>query len=148
MKQLSKRYYSKVSDWIKEYKNREFKIDGLYDKSWEEIMEKLMKDNRYKKIEERLKDEIDKNKKIYPKPSYIFRSLLLTPMNEVSVVILGQDPYHGFEQYKKREAPLATGLSFSVMDGMKIPSSLSNIFNNMKKYGHLKTIPTNGPLLS
>ena len=54
----------------------------------------------------------------------IFNAFNLTPFDEVKVVILGQDPYHGTGQ--------AHGLSFSVPDGAKAPPSLVNIFKELK----------------
>lgn len=60
-----------------------------------------------------------KNETIYPKASDVFRAFALTPPEQVKVVILGQDPYHGPQQ--------ANGLAFSVHSGVKIPPSLRNI---------------------
>ena len=66
----------------------------------------------------------DKNKyKLFPPGSQIFEAFNLTPFDEVKVVILGQDPYHGAGQ--------AHGLSFSVPDGVKPPPSLVNIFKEL-----------------
>jgi len=61
---------------------------------------------------------------IFPPGSLIFNAFNLTPFAEVKVVILGQDPYHGFGQ--------AHGLCFSVPDGVKAPPSLINIFKEIK----------------
>jgi uracil-DNA glycosylase len=58
-------------------------------------------------------------KVIYPRLSWVFRALEMTPFDQVKVVILGQDPYHGPGQ--------AEGLSFSVPQGVKPPPSLKNI---------------------
>lgn len=67
-----------------------------------------------------------KNKKvIYPAGSLIFRAFDLTPFDEVKVVILGQDPYHGPNQ--------AMGLSFSVPLGVRHPPSLRNIFQEIQQ---------------
>lgn len=63
-------------------------------------------------------------KRIFPKGSEYFRALDLTPLDEVKVVILGQDPYHGFGQ--------AHGLCFSVKPGVRIPPSLVNIYKEME----------------
>lgn len=63
-------------------------------------------------------------KTIYPPGSRIFRAFELTPLPEVRVVILGQDPYHQPGQ--------AMGLSFSVPDGVKAPPSLVNIFKEIQ----------------
>ena len=60
---------------------------------------------------------------IYPAKENIFKALELTPFNEVKVVILGQDPYHGENQ--------AHGLSFSVERGVKIPPSLRNMYKEL-----------------
>ncbi len=62
-------------------------------------------------------------KVIYPAPQYIFKALDLTPFEEVKVVILGQDPYHGPHQ--------AHGLCFSVPQGVQAPPSLQNIFKEL-----------------
>ncbi|HLQ82766.1 MAG TPA: uracil-DNA glycosylase [Pseudogracilibacillus sp.] len=60
---------------------------------------------------------------IYPAYKYIFNALNLTAYQDVKVVILGQDPYHGPNQ--------AHGLSFSVKEGNKLPPSLKNIFKEL-----------------
>ncbi|MGJ8663827.1 MAG: uracil-DNA glycosylase [Marinicella sp.] len=64
-------------------------------------------------------------KVIYPSGSLMFNALNSTPLDQVKVVILGQDPYHGPGQ--------AHGLSFSVPDGVKPPPSLVNIFKEIKQ---------------
>lgn len=63
-------------------------------------------------------------KTIFPPGSQIFRAFDLCPFENVKVVILGQDPYHGYGQ--------AMGLSFSVPDGVPAPPSLKNIFNEIE----------------
>lgn len=63
-------------------------------------------------------------KAIFPKGSQWFRALDLTPLDQVRVVILGQDPYHGPEQ--------AHGLCFSVQPGVRIPPSLQNIYKELR----------------
>lgn len=65
-----------------------------------------------------------KNKIIYPKPYLMFNAFNSTHLNEVKVVIIGQDPYHGQGQ--------ANGLSFSVNEGIPIPPSLLNIFKELE----------------
>lgn len=61
---------------------------------------------------------------VFPKQDDLFNALKLTSFENVKVVIIGQDPYHGPYQ--------AHGLSFSVNDGVKIPPSLNNIFKELK----------------
>jgi uracil-DNA glycosylase len=76
---------------------------------------------------------------IYPPKETIFTALNLTPLENLKVVILGQDPYHGPNQ--------AHGLSFSVQKGIKIPPSLVNIYKELES--DLKiTPPTHGFLES
>lgn len=60
---------------------------------------------------------------IYPTGSKIFNAFDTTPFDKVKVVIIGQDPYHGFGQ--------ANGLCFSVSDGIKQPPSLQNVFKEL-----------------
>ena len=60
---------------------------------------------------------------IYPSGANIFKAIDLTPWDELKVVILGQDPYHGPGQ--------AMGLSFSVPDGVALPPSLRNIYKEL-----------------
>ncbi len=62
---------------------------------------------------------------IYPQPQNVFRALMLTPLTQVRVVILGQDPYHGVGQ--------ADGLSFSVPRGVAPPPSLRNIYRELRE---------------
>jgi len=60
---------------------------------------------------------------VYPDEKNIFAAFNRTPFSKVKVVLIGQDPYHGFGQ--------ANGLSFSVTKGIKIPPSLKNIFKEI-----------------
>ena len=71
-----------------------------------------------------LVEQNKKGKQIFPKPSEYFRALDLTPLDQVRVVILGQDPYHGDGQ--------AHGLCFSVQPGVRIPPSLINIYKELQ----------------
>jgi uracil-DNA glycosylase len=74
-------------------------------------------------LREFLRQEAALGKRIYPRGPDIFSALNLTPLGQVKVVILGQDPYHGPNQ--------AHGLSFSVRDGVRLPPSLLNIFKEL-----------------
>ena len=71
-----------------------------------------------------LSQENQKGKKIYPAGDNYFSAFQLTDFDQVKVVILGQDPYHGPGQ--------AHGLCFSVQDGIPFPPSLKNIFKELK----------------
>ncbi len=75
------------------------------------------------RLREFLKREKQARKVIYPRGSNIFHALDLTPLPDVKVVIIGQDPYHGPRQ--------AHGLCFSVQPGVPLPPSLENIFKEI-----------------
>ena len=143
---FTKKSYSKKSSW----KNN-VDIQNLpFDYTWEEIFNEIFKDKRIKIINNLLNKYIENNNNdanlLYPKPNYVFKAFCMTPLNEVKVVFIGQDPYFNNEIYKDRVVPQAYGLSFSVPLGFEIPSSLKNIYNNLKNYGHIEKIPTNGCL--
>ena len=72
-----------------------------------------------------LLEQKQEGRRIFPKGAEYFRALDLTPLDEVRVVILGQDPYHGEGQ--------AHGLCFSVQPGVRIPPSLVNIYKEMQE---------------
>lgn len=101
----------------------------------------------FKKIVDFVRRQRQQGKTIYPAQSDIFNALKLTPFENVKVVILGQDPYHGPKQ--------AHGLSFSVLPGIKPPPSLVNIFNELHSdlgiakpdHGYLKSWAEQGVLL-
>ena len=86
-------------------------------------------------------------KTIYPKGNDIFNALNTTPLHDVKVVILGQDPYHGPNQ--------AHGLCFSVQKGVEIPPSLKNIYKELvddigfqpPEHGYLQSWAEQGVLL-
>lgn len=79
---------------------------------------------------------------IFPYPKLVFNALNATELNNIKIVILGQDPYHDIYN----NVPQAMGLSFSVPKGIPIPSSLQNIYKNLKKFGHIQEIPNHGNL--
>lgn len=92
------------------------------EKSWKEAL----KDEFLSPYFENLKENLIISKKsatVFPPSNLIFNAFNLTPFNEVKVVILGQDPYHGDNQ--------AMGLSFSVPKDVKIPPSLINIYKEI-----------------
>ena len=93
------------------------------DASWKEVLMNEFDENYFKKLTEFVQNEYN-TKTIYPPQSEIFSAFDFTPFENVKVVILGQDPYHGEGQ--------ANGLSFSVADGIKLPPSLRNIYKELK----------------
>lgn len=93
------------------------------DKSvWYTKLENELNKPYFKVLTQFVKDERAKFN-IYPKENEVFNALKLTPFENVNVIILGQDPYHGLNQ--------AHGLSFSVNFGIKPPPSLINIFKEL-----------------
>lgn len=113
---------------------------------WQEILAPEFQKPYYLRLREFLKQEYA-TQKIHPDMYHIFEALELTPFHEVKVVILGQDPYHGYNQ--------AHGLSFSVQPGVKIPPSLRNIYKEMESdlgippvaHGNLSSWAKQGVLL-
>jgi len=89
---------------------------------WTLFLEEELTKDYFLQLQEFVKNEYS-SKNIYPEYKNIFRAFNLLAVNEVKVVIIGQDPYHGFMQ--------ANGLAFSVLQNMKIPPSLRNIYKEL-----------------
>ena len=114
--------------------------------SWKNILEKEFEKSYFKDLVEFVKNEYSKNT-CYPKGSDIFAAFDYCSFDDVKVVILGQDPYHGPNQ--------ANGLCFSVKDGITHPPSLINIFKEIStdlnkvypKSGNLEMWAKQGVLL-
>ena len=92
-------------------------------KKWDEILKDEYRKEYFINILKTLQIEYRK-KDIFPKKSDVFRAMRLTDYDDIKIVILGQDPYHGVCE--------AEGLSFSVQDGVRKPPSLRNIFKELK----------------
>ena len=113
---------------------------------WNELLKDEFSKEYYLTLREFLKNEYN-TKTIYPDKYYIFNALHYTSYEDVKVVILGQDPYHGPNQ--------AHGLSFSVNPGVRIPPSLLNIYKELNSdlgcdipnNGYLKKWADQGVLL-
>lgn len=89
---------------------------------WDDILNVVESSDGFKKFLSVVDNEY-KTKTIYPLKENIFNAFKLTPYNEVKVVIVGQDPYHGEGE--------AHGLSFSVQDPTPLPPSLKNIYKEL-----------------
>ncbi len=89
---------------------------------WDELLAPLFADEKYLKIREFLKQEYATHV-VYPDMYDLYNCFKYTPLNELKVVILGQDPYH--------EPRQAHGLCFSVQDGVALPPSLVNIYKEL-----------------
>ena len=90
--------------------------------SWDDKLKIIWDSPGFKSFWQTIEHEYN-TKVIYPPKDYIFNALKLTPYENVKVVIVGQDPYHGEGE--------AHGLSFSVQKGIKLPPSLQNIYKEI-----------------
>lgn len=98
-------------------------MDVQIEQSWKQALQGEFDKPYFARLVSFLHEEKARGERIYPPGAKIFRAFELTPVNEVKVVILGQDPYHNPGQ--------AMGLSFSVPKGVPAPPSLLNIFKEI-----------------
>ncbi len=91
--------------------------------SWDEKLKSVWESEGFKEFYGMIEHEYLLHT-VFPPRNYIFNALKLTPYENVKVVIMGQDPYHGEGE--------AHGLSFSVQKGIKVPPSLQNIYKELK----------------
>ena len=94
------------------------------EQSWKDALAGEFEKPYFASLVRFLHEEKSAGQKIYPPGSQIFKAFELTPLDNLKVVILGQDPYHGPGQ--------AHGLSFSVPEGVPAPPSLKNIFKEIE----------------
>jgi len=99
-------------------------MDVRMEQSWKEALKDEFEKDYFIKLVGRLHEEKASGKIIFPPGAMIFKAFDLCPLDKLKVVILGQDPYHGYGQ--------AMGLSFSVPDGVPAPPSLKNIFKEIE----------------
>lgn len=99
-------------------------MDVRIEQSWKNALAPEFGKPYFEALVRFLREEKSAGKRIYPPGSQIFRAFDLTPVRDVKVVVLGQDPYHGQGQ--------AHGLSFSVPAGIPAPPSLKNIFKEIE----------------
>lgn len=115
--------------------------------SWKEPLRGEFDQAHMQQLRSFLTSEMAQGKTIFPSPANWFAALDATPLNQVAVVILGQDPYHGPGQ--------AHGLCFSVQRGVPPPPSLKNIYKELHAdlgiaipaHGHLQHWAEQGVLL-
>lgn len=91
-------------------------------KRWDELLKDEYNKPYFKKLEDDIRYEY-KIHTVYPKASDVFNAFRYTSYDDIKVVIIGQDPYHGENE--------AMGLSFSVNDGIRKPPSLQNIYKEL-----------------
>ena len=95
---------------------------NLVGNHWDKVLDHEYHEEYFKKIIAFI-NQAYKEREIFPPKSRILRALSLTDYDDVRVVILGQDPYHGVGE--------ANGLAFAVSDGVKLPPSLRNIYKEL-----------------
>ncbi len=99
-------------------------MDVRMEQSWKEALSEEFTKPYFVQLSDELHRQKREGAVIYPPGGQIFRAFELCPLDRVKVVIIGQDPYHGYGQ--------ATGLSFSVPVGVPAPPSLKNIFKEIE----------------
>ena len=104
---------------------------------WQQPLEVEFKKPYYKDLYKKVLEEY-RSRQIFPNPEDIFNAFHLTPLKDVKVVILGQDPYHNDGQ--------AHGLCFSVKPDVEVPPSLVNIYKELQDDLGCR-IPNNGYLV-
>jgi uracil-DNA glycosylase len=97
--------------------------------SWKEVLEDQFEESYWKDLTGYVRQEYT-SATVYPPPKDIFRAYDLCPFEEVKVVIVGQDPYHGPRQ--------ANGLCFAVHEGIAVPPSLKNIYKEVQQDLHIE----------
>jgi uracil-DNA glycosylase len=110
----------------------------LKEKSWNNVLVEEFEKEYFKNLDKFLTKEYAEQE-IFPIKEQVFTAFNETSLDNVKVVVIGQDPYHGIGQ--------AHGLCFSVLPGIKIPPSLKNIFKELNSDLNIE-IPASGNLLN
>ncbi len=111
-----------------------------FPQKWQTFIEAQRQLQYFKDIEESIAEQRASGTQIYPKDSDIFNAFSYLDVDEIRVVILGQDPYHGPDQ--------AQGLAFSVSEDQKVPPSLVNIYKELAQDIEGFVVPAHGDLRS
>jgi uracil-DNA glycosylase len=105
---------------------------------WQQFFSNEKQQSYFEKLQQEIADRKTLGHTVFPNENDVFNAFELAELEDIKVVILGQDPYHGLGQ--------AHGLSFSVQRGQKIPPSLRNMFKELSlEYSEFKT-PEHGDL--
>lgn len=126
--------------------NSKHLIQYLHDPSWKDALSNILKSDNFQRLSEFVESE-RKLSTVYPPQEDVFAALNMCSFDDVKVVIVGQDPYHGPGQ--------GHGLAFSVQKGVKPPPSLANIFKELVEdegipyppHGNLESWTKQGVLL-
>lgn len=104
--------------------------------AWKQILSNALLDSAWEQVNALLAKEKEAGQTVYP--TSLFTAFHLTKLDQIKIVILGQDPYHGEGE--------AHGLAFSVQKGVKIPPSLRNMFKEQLESNAIKSAPVSGEL--
>ncbi|MDO4190859.1 MAG: uracil-DNA glycosylase [Bacteroidales bacterium] len=104
-------------------------MDVRIEESWKKALQPLFDSSEFLALTDFVRNAYATSV-VYPPARQIFAAFDLCPLQTLKVVVVGQDPYHGFGQ--------ANGLSFSVNDGVRIPPSLQNIFKEIASDLHVQ----------
>lgn len=137
----------KYHSWkdVFETKKVDFEKLRIFSK-WKDYFGNLNEHGEFKQIEKMLNEEINTHD-VFPYPDLVFNIFNYLDLDDIKVVILGQDPYFKSEIYNGKKIPQAMGFSFSVPVGITIPSSLSNIFRNQEDFHIIQKHQPHGNLL-
>lgn len=97
--------------------------DALHETSWSTVLSDELARTYIRELEEKVSNDWTSGVPVYPESTAILRALTITHWNDVRVVIIGQDPYHGEGQ--------ANGLAFAVNRGVRLPPSVRNIYKEL-----------------
>lgn len=127
---LTKETYAKVKSWEQKYPDSNVDLkNSKIDSSWKNLFDELYNDERFENlVQKTLSESLESGKSdIHPAPEYVFNAFKLTSLDDLKVVIIGQDPYFSYEDNVHQ----AMGLSFSVPKGCLLPPSLKNIYKEL-----------------
>ena len=106
--------------------------------NWQDALSAEQQQPYFQALIHKVQQERADGKTVYPPEAEVLQAFAATPLADIKVVILGQDPYHGPEQ--------ANGLAFSVRTGVKIPPSLRNMYKELSSDIEGFQIPSHGNL--
>lgn len=149
MNKLSIKNYT-IEPWNNKYSSYDVQLNKLMiHPSWNDFFKNEKVQQKLKNINDYLSYCLKTTEgkiKIYPYPDLLLNAFNITPLENIKVVILGQDPYYNSFDINDQTIPQAMGLSFSVPIGIDIPPSLVNIYKNLLKFGHINKKPKHGNL--
>jgi len=110
-------------------------MEELLNNDWDTVLQNEFQQPYFQKIKSKYQESVklvsDVNLQVFPKEEDIFRAFRLTSLNDLKVVVIGQDPYHSL--CSRSNVAYANGLSFSIQEGCEtIPKSLQNMFKELK----------------